>query len=181
MANDFDYYIIDSKDDEMYPLIDIRGRDNRENPTLIDIEIGDPVPRKPVMADYLQGSECFFTAKIADIIKNLKLDYIKLIETKWVGKYKNIEEKYWCLNIDNDIEAMDKKESIFEYEFRVYSIEKFVLDKTALKKIPLEKRLIFVLTEDMSNVVFHKSVIDLIMAVNPTGLEFKPIEELCSL
>ena len=47
MANDFDYYIIDSKNDKTYPLISIKGRDNRQNPTLMDIAFNDPIPRNP--------------------------------------------------------------------------------------------------------------------------------------
>ena len=128
------------------------------------------------MADYLEGSECFFTAKIADIIKDLNINGIKLIETKWVGKQKDITEKYFCLSIANKIEAMDKEKSVYEYEFRIYSIEKFVLDIEALKKIPLEDRYIFKLREALSRVLFHKSIVDKIMSVNPTGLQFKPIE-----
>jgi hypothetical protein len=144
----------------------------------MDIEFNNNPPlRKPVMADFLKGSECFFSKKIYDIINTLHLDYIKLIETKWVGKQKDIAEKYWCLNVDNDIAVMDKEKSVYEKPRRTYFIKKFVLDRESLKKIPLEKRLIFVMEEAMSNVVFHKSVVDAIMATNPTGLEFKPIEE----
>jgi hypothetical protein len=129
------------------------------------------------MADFLKGSECFFNKKIADVINGLKLDYIKIIKTQWVGKQKDIVEKYFCLNVDNDIEAMDKEKSEFIYKYRVYSIKKFILDKAALEKIPFEKRLIFVLDEAPSRVVFHKSVVDLIMAQNPTGVQFIHIEE----
>jgi hypothetical protein len=178
MANDFDYYIIERKTDETYPLIMETGYEPDDiNPKLIKMAFNDPIPKKPVMADYLKGPENYFMAKIADIIMNLKLDYIKLIETKWVGKQKDIMEKYWCLNVDNDIEAMDKEKSVYKKPRRAYFIEKFVLDKVALEKIPLKKRLIFVLEEAPSRVVFHKSVVDLIMAVNPTGLQFKPIKD----
>jgi predicted glycosyltransferase len=78
--------------------------------------------------------------------------------------------------VDNKIEAMDKEKSEYEYEFRIYSIYKFVLDREALKKIPLEKRLVFRLREALSRTVFHKSIVDAIMAENPTGVQFRPIE-----
>jgi hypothetical protein len=76
----------------------------------------------------------------------------------------------------NDIAAMDKEKSEFTKPRRAYFISKFVLDREALKKIPLEKRLVFVLKEAPSRVVFHKSVVDAIMAENPTGVQFRPIE-----
>ena len=175
-TNEFDYYVIASKNDETYPLIMETGYEPDDiNPKLIKIAFNDPPFRNPVMADYLQGSDCFFTAKIADILKNLNLDYIKLIETKWVGKQKNIAEKYWCLNVDNVIAAMDKEKSEYEYEFRIYSIFEFISDREAMQEISLEKRLVFRLKEALSSVVFHKTVVDLIMAKNPTGLQFTPI------
>ncbi|GHT57737.1 hypothetical protein FACS18945_2690 [Bacteroidia bacterium] len=178
MENEFEYYLIDSKDDQTYPLIKEVGYEpDAINPTLIEIAFNDPIPRKPVMADLLEGADYFIKQKIADVIIGLKLDYIKLTDTKWVGKQKNITEKYYHLTVDNDIAAMDKEKSEYVYKYRVYSIRQFVLDREALKKIPLEKRLVFVLKEALSNVVFHKSVVDAIMAENPIGVQFRPIEE----
>jgi hypothetical protein len=178
MNNDFDYYLIESKSDETYPLIRIAGRDNRENPTLMHLEFNDPVPRNPVMADYLEGSENFFIARIADVIKKLNIDGVRFIATELTDPKGNVYDNYFCLNVENDIEAMDKEKSEYVYKYRIYSIRKFVLDREALKKIPLEKRLVFVLEEALSRVVFHKSVVDVIMAENPTGVQFKRIEEL---
>ena len=179
MDNEFDYFVIESENggDEIYPLIDIVEMDDEDNPSLMSIEIGEPFLKNPIMADCLEGSEWFFSKKIYDIINDLKIDYIKLIETKWIGKYKNIDEKYWCLSIENRIEAMDKEKSVYKKPQRTYKIQKFILDKTSLEKIPLEKRLIFVLQEEPASIVFHKSVTDLIMALNPTGLQFTPIEK----
>ena len=178
MTNEFDYYLIERKSDETYPLIMETGYEPDDiNPKLIKIAFNSPVPRNPVMADYLKGAESFFTTRIADVITKLNIEGVKLIETKWAGKQKNLTEKYFCLNVTNKIEAMDKEKSDYEYEFRIYSIYKFVLDKEALKKTPLENRLIFKLREALSRVVFHKSVVDAIMAENPTGVQFRPIEE----
>ncbi|GHV58852.1 hypothetical protein FACS1894103_1080 [Campylobacterota bacterium] len=178
MENEFDYYLIERKSDQTYPLVKEVGYEPDDiNPTLIKIAFNDPIPQKPVMADFLKGADCFINQKIADVIIGFKLDYIKLTDTKWVGKQKNITEKYYHLMVDNDIAAMDKEKSEYVYKYRVYSIRQFALDRESLKKIPLKKRLIFVLEEAPSNVVFHKSVVDAIMAENPTGVQFRPIEE----
>ena len=177
MTNEFDYYLIERKSDETYPLIKINGRDNRQNPTLMYIAFNNPVPRNPVMADYLKGSENFFTARIADAIKKLNIYGVRFIATELTDHKGNVHNDYFCLAVDNDIAAMDKEKSEYTKPRRAYFINKFVLDREALKKIPLEKRLVFVLEEAPSRVVFHKSVVDAIMAENPTGVQFRPIEE----
>ena len=64
---------------------------------------------------------------------------------------------------------------ILDIRHRVYYIEKLVLDIAILKQIPLEKRLVFFLEESDEKVFFHKSVVDVIMAENPTGVEFRSI------
>ncbi len=178
--NEFDYYLISRKNDQTYPLIkEVGYKPDDINPTLIKLEFNDPIPRNPVLADYLSGPEVYITAKIADVIKKFNLDYVKFIETELTDPKKNKSKDYLCMMVDNDIEAMDKEKSEFEYEFRVYTIFKFVLDKDSLGTIPLEKRLIFIPEESLEKVVFHKSVVDAIMAENPTGVQFHPLEN-CS-
>jgi hypothetical protein len=58
-----------------------------------------------------------------------------------------------------------------------YSIDRFTLDKEVLGKIPLEERLIFRLEEDETMKLYHKSIVDAIMAVNPTGVQFTKVED----
>ncbi|GHS86076.1 hypothetical protein FACS1894103_7490 [Campylobacterota bacterium] len=50
MVNEFDYYFIVRKDDNSFSLIDIVARDDEGNPSLISIEIDEPVPKKPAIA-----------------------------------------------------------------------------------------------------------------------------------
>jgi hypothetical protein len=56
-------------------------------------------------------------------------------------------------------------------------IEKIVLDKEKLAAVPLEDRLVFVAKEDPAFILYHKSVVDIIMAANPEGVVFTPVEE----
>ena len=176
-TNEFDYYLIDSKDDESYPLImEVGYKPNDINPKLILLEFNDPKPRNPVMADFLEGPEIYITAKIADIIKKFNPKGVKFIPTKLTDPKKNVYENYTCMLIDNDIEALDKEQSVFEKPRRVYFISKFVLDRKVLGEIPLEERLVLVPEESPDYKVFHKSVVDAIMAENPTGVQFHPLE-----
>ncbi|GHT14496.1 hypothetical protein FACS189432_06520 [Bacteroidia bacterium] len=178
MENEFEYYLIERKSDQAYPLIKEVGYEPDDiNPTLIEIEFNDPIPRNPVLADLLKGPENYVTSKIADVIKKLNIEGVRFIATELTDPKGNVYDDYFCLNVANKIEAMDKEKSEYVYKYRVYSIRQFVLDRETLKKIPLEKRLVFRLREALSRTAFHKSVVDAIMAENPTGVQFRPIEE----
>ncbi len=83
--------------------------------------------------------------------------------------------EFYYLNLTaNKISCMDKQLSDFdwddEYE-EVDAINKLVLDKEALNKIPENKRLIFEMVED-NITLYHQSIVDRIMATNPVGLSF---------
>ena len=176
-TNEFDYYLIERKHDETYPLIkEVGYKPNDINPKLILLEFDDPKPRNPVMADFLEGPEVFISAKIADVIKKFNPKGVKFIQTKLTDPKKNVYENYLCMHVENRIEALDKEQSEYEYEYRVYSITKFVIDRKNLGEIPLEERLIFAPKETPARKVFHKSVVDAIMAENPTGVQFRPLE-----
>ena len=57
------------------------------------------------------------------------------------------------------------------------NVEKIVLDKKALEKIPLNKRLVFVSKEHSRFELYHKTVVDFIMQVKPEGLFFIPVDK----
>jgi hypothetical protein len=88
-------------------------------------------------------------------------------------------EDYICINVeDNTYEAMDKEKSDFEYDCGSYWINKIVLDREILKDIPLNKRLGFRLREKPGYPLYHKSVVEAILALEPTGVYFENIEEM---
>jgi hypothetical protein len=45
-----------------------------------------------------------------------------------------------------------------------------------LSKIPLEERLVYVAKENPAFIVYHKSIVDIIMSVEPEGIRFERIE-----
>jgi hypothetical protein len=59
---------------------------------------------------------------------------------------------------------------------KVIWIRKIVLSPEKLSKVPLEQRLFFRMKEDFPTHLVHKSIVDIIMAVNPKGLKFTPVE-----
>jgi len=55
----------------------------------------------------------------------------------------------------------------------LWGLEKLVLDDALIATIPLQQRLIFKMAED-NTFLFHKSVVERIMATNPINLTFIP-------
>lgn len=169
------YYFIQRKSDQAYPLIRITDRDDRLNPTLINLEFNGTIPSQPVMSDFLSGPEIFITDKIANVIKSFKPKGIKIIDTELTTPQGKLIKDYFCLLSDNIIEALDKDKSDYEKPRMTYFIKKLILDRKILSEIPLEQRLVFLLRESL-HIVFHETLAKAIMAVNPTGMEFINIE-----
>jgi len=147
------YYFIKRKSEPKYPLINIVHFDQE----LVRIEIAEPIPRNHIMADYLGGEKIFFTERTANAIQNCNIKGVEIIPTKWVKKQKNLQNKYFCINISNEIEEVKIEE---------------------LKTIPLKERLVCILEEYPKQVFFHRSIAQVILKEKPTGLQFLPIENL---
>ncbi|GHU98991.1 hypothetical protein FACS1894159_02310 [Bacteroidia bacterium] len=52
-----------------------------------------------------------------------------------------------------------------------------VISQELMSQVPLEERLMYVSKESGADVFYHKSIVDLIMSVNPQGIVFVPIEK----
>ena len=173
---DFEYYFMESKEDQAYPMIDLMD----ENGEIIEAQLGDPLPRRPILADYLTGAKDFVTKKIADVMLAMNMEGVRIVPIELSDQKGGYIEDYYCIYVDdNTYEALDKEKSDYEYdeECDMYYISEYVLDREVLKKIPLNKRLGWRLLEDPGIYLYHKSVIDEIKKLNPTGVEFINIEE----
>ena len=173
---DFEYYFMESKEDQAYPMIDLMD----ENGEIIEAQFGDPLPRRPILADYLTGAKDFVTKKIADVMLAMNMEGVRIVPIELSDQKGGYIEDYYCIYVDdNTYEALDKEKSDYEYdeECDMYYINEYVLDREVLKKIPLNKRLGWRLLEDPGIYLYHKSVIDEIKKLNPTGVEFINIEE----
>ncbi|QII71383.1 imm11 family protein [Apibacter sp. B2966] len=173
---DFEYYFMKSKEDQTYPMIDLLDQSKE----IIEAQLGDPLPRRPILADYLTGAKDFVTKKIADVMLAMNMEGVRIVPIELSDQKGGYIEDYYCIYVDdNTYEALDKEKSDYEYdeECDMYYINGYVLDREVLKKIPLNKRLGWRLLEDPGIYLYHKSVIDEIKKLNPTGVEFINIEE----
>ncbi|GHT11238.1 hypothetical protein FACS189426_12830 [Bacteroidia bacterium] len=188
MENEFEYYFIGRANNPQHPLLTEYSdcppysyeKVRIENPQPMSYRLGKPVPRKPKMADYHSTPKSVISKKIFDVLDNMNVKGIQLIPSVIRGKNDEIYENYWYIHIINRYPALDREKSIYTWDdfIEVASpLKKVVLNEDFLKTIPLEERLVFYLKENGVKQLFHKSVVDAIMATNPEGVAFYNVKE----
>jgi tmRNA-binding protein len=78
------------------------------------------------------------------------------------------------------MECFDKEKSTYKISQLTKTwrtIEKLVLHNKHLSEIPLKERLVIKSKETSVLLLYHKSIVDIIMSVNPDGVSFIPVEE----
>jgi len=174
MNSDFEYYIMRRKNDKAYPLVKITDYTD----DLIKLAFNSPIPKEPVMADFLSAPKVVISKRIAELMKKLDMEGVQFIPTILTDEKGDSTETYLCVLLENNIyPAMDKKQSDYIFQNECYTINRFILDKDILSNIPLKQRLGFCLQEAPGYSLFHKTVIDAISNIEPTGVYFKNIEE----
>ena len=189
-TNEFEYYVIERSGNKAYPLIKTHDDSDItreymekkayiENPELMAFAFKKPYPRKAVIGDYfaLRG---VVSQKIADVLLPMNIKGIQLISATVTSNKGELYEGFYYINIYHVIEAMDRDKEKSKYDLDEYGvswIDRFSLDKEVLKQIPLEERLIFLLKEHCGIKLYHRSVVDAIMAVNPEGVRFVKVED----
>jgi hypothetical protein len=187
MNNEFEYYFIGRANNEQYPLLTEDSdcppysyeKVRIENPQSMSYRLGKPVPRKPKMVDFHSSPDSVISKKIFDVLDNMNIKGIQLIPAIITGKNDEIHENYWYIHIINHYSVIDKENSECEWNTlgKIWALDKLVLDEEKLKPVPLDERLIFRMQEYSAKTLFHKSVVDAIMATNPEGVVFYNIRE----
>lgn len=176
----FNYYFISRKGDQAYPLIKSVKSDKDEKffTKFMYLEFNTPIPRNPVMADFLSGADVFLTKRIVEEIKKFQPEGVVFLPTELTDPKGNVFDDYIVVvPRENSYEALDKEKSQYEYEYGTYWIDKIVLDRKALNEISIKKRLIFRLKEAPGYVLFHESLVEAISKLNPTGMIFRNVEK----
>ncbi|EKE6108920.1 hypothetical protein OWA38_003009 [Vibrio cholerae] len=184
MSINDEYYVIERAGGSEYPLLEWHDDENRSPfykrrhvpiTKPIKLELGPPVPDRPVMVDYHSLPEPVIGQKIVDVIDPLSIDGIQLVPAD-VEMPSGENLRYWLLHVLTKIACMDRSLSKAKFSDvlpgRATTIDHLVLDEKILSDIPLEKRLIFVLEESVSTYLFHESIMNAIMSVEPVGCRF---------
>ncbi len=190
MENEFEYYLICSDDTRSVPLLMpdgnqdtmmLHGREPIDKPGRpMKLCFGHPLPAKPRMVDFHELPSSVFSKKIYDVLQPMNIYGLQLLPAVVRGKKDELYKDYWVAYIYNRIACLDMEHSQYEIsklDGKVKNMLQFFLDHKKLAEIPLEKRLVFLLEEAMYIRVYHKSVVDAIMSVNPVGIQFYPKQE----
>ncbi len=192
--NEFDYYLIGRSGNFSSPLL-MNDDDFDENGTMflrelkkvdvntpIHLTFNPPIPAKPDMTDYLwlSGGRAVFSKKIYDVLKTVDIKDFQLVPAVIKSNKGEEYSDYWIAGIYRDFAFLDKEESEFDSitsSGRWSGIDKMVISQELMSQVPLVERLMYVGKESSAYVYYHKSIVDLIMSVNPTGVKFIPVEE----
>ena len=194
MEKEFDYYLIEKDglyqapslmvddDNDMNGLMYLYKGRKVENSHISHLTFRPPYPKKPQMVDY-HFCECraVFSNKICDVLKTKEIRNLQLVPAIIRDRKKVEYSNYYIANICQeyaflDPDKSDRKGSINE-RGRWGMINSMVLNENAVLAVPMDERLIFVTRESSAYVLYHKTIVDLIMSVNPVGLKFIPINE----
>lgn len=146
-----------------------------EDKRVIPFMFSEPLPNAPQIADlHTCAYKLVISKKIKDILSKMYLKNIQFIPATIQDSSGEMHEEYYIIHIYNLIECMDMKASAWEADMddpeMVYNIEKLVLDNEKLNKIPIENRLVLALQEHPLTTVYHRTIIEKILAAKPTGV-----------
>jgi hypothetical protein len=184
-----EYYYLERDGNPNYPLLRVDDDDyeeiedatkwiEREKP--FELCFGEPVPRKPQMADYHSLPSSVVSEKIKLVFDELNIPDVQLfpstiLDTKTGERIKG----YYLIKIFNQITCLEREQSEWRCSSGnpniVVDVKKLVFDNEVLDKIPLDERLVFALEENAAYEFFHRSVVEKIIATNPTGLKPYPV------
>lgn len=188
IENKSEYYIIERSGSGSFPLLIeddgcpyyIKEKKQIENPKHMFFCLGNPIPRKPEMADYHPVPYTVVSHKIFEVIDPLNIKGIQLLPATITGKEDELYEDYFYLHIYNIYEVLDRDLSEYDWDDfigQASDIEKLILDKEAMNNISLEERLIFKLKEDPTFEFYHQSIVNKIIESNPRGLRFINVDD----
>lgn len=191
MSDEFEYYrmykagvavpliriLKDGTSESLYETVKV------EDPPVVNLHMRRPVPKKLPYSDLLTCPKLVFSEKLSTLISSFNISGIQLIpaELMKLGKvYNGTDVRYFVLHAYRKIMCLDKEASDAEFRMGILDVKKLVLDKKALKDIPLEDRLLFTLEEDVTYQMFHKSLVDKILEIDPINVRFVRLEDITS-
>lgn len=175
-----DYFVIMRAGPSSYPLLEWDeyrlgfAKPAPVNVTApVQLRLGAPVPRAPVMVDYHSLPTPVVSERIKNALASLDLFGLQLVPADVKVKPDDVR-RYWLLHVFNKIACIDRQRSActFYSDGDALSINKLVLDETVLHDIPPERRRVFRLAESTSVYLFHQSVVERVLALQPEGLRF---------
>lgn len=181
-----DYFYIDRTGDR-YPLLkynefydgnhtEIYARTPLDTTKERLIRFAPPIPRNPKLGDlhYLAQNAPVISERLKNVLESLNLKNMQFLPAVIYDKWSEEHKNFFIIHAYNMIRCMDKEKSKWRpspwNSENAIGIEKLVLDNEVLDQIPLEERLVFALSELSAHVLYHQSIVEKILEINPTGL-----------
>ena len=134
-----------------------------------------PTPHNPQLADFhfLQENAPVISERLKNVLESFNLKNMQFLPAVIRDKSGEEHSGYYIIHIVNTIKCMDVEKS--KYSGRdatglVSGVEKLVLNNDVLDKIPLEDRLVFALWENNMKVLYHYSVVEKLLEIDPKGM-----------
>ncbi|MHC6201992.1 imm11 family protein [Breznakiellaceae bacterium SP9] len=193
IGTEFDYYLIENDNEHTVPALMadddfddvdyLYDMEEASEDTISHLTFRPPFPRKPQMVDYhfLNGGWQVFSKKIYDVLKTADIKGLQLVPAIIRSKKGEEYSDYWIANVYHEYAFLDEnlseRKGSIDSHGRWGMVLRMVLNKELIIQTPLEERLIFVTRESGSYILYHKSIVDLVLSVNPIGLKFISIEK----
>lgn len=143
----------------------------------IRLRLGAPVPAAPVMADYHSLPSPVVSQRVRDVLAALPLVGVQFVPADVRVRGDDVR-RYHLVHVYQRLAAIDRERSVLDLfeDGDVLGIQQLVLDMEKIAEVPLEKRLVFRLMESPSVHLFHESVVNAVLALQPEGLRFTPAD-----
>ncbi|NOK05850.1 hypothetical protein HNV27_30495 [Myxococcus xanthus] len=182
-----DYFVLVRTGDADVPLLrwDQESGDFRRGREVvvkeaIQLQLLAPVPAAPRMLDHHALPDPVVSTRVRNVLRPLELHRVQLLPAEVpVG---DEVYTYWLVHIFNELRCLDEEKSEVTRSPGgrfIYSIGRLVLQEEALAGVPLSERRVFALAESPSVSLFHREVVERILALQPAvqGLRFVPASQ----
>jgi hypothetical protein len=178
------YYVVGRAGSNRYPLLEWEengSRYSRMQPVndgkTVQLRLGSPVPASPVMVDYHSLPRPVVSQRLRDVLAAQPLVGVQLVPADVRVRGDDVR-RYYLVHVYQRIAAINRERSVLDIGVleKVLGIQHLVLDMEKIAQVPLEQRLVFRLWESPSVHLFHESVVNAVLALQPEGIRFTPAD-----
>jgi len=192
MTLDTEYYVLESENNEHYPLLGIDsestvGKATFYRPEPVKLEDDDhlvfamdaPIPEQPQLSSYLVTPCPVIDEKLKQVLESVMIAGSQYFpaSVRFDGR---LHDHYYFWHVYLEISCLHKERSEYEWDEDdpdFYMVDKISLDETILNRISESGRWVFRLKESINRILVHESVVEKVMAINPTGIRFIRVDE----
>ncbi len=147
----------------------------------MQIVFDEPYPKQYEMPDFLMLSGQFAASeKFKSFFEERNVHGIQFFPVEITDNKKRLITGHYAIHVWNQLPAIDKDNYEGDPVDRfgsIMSLERFSLDAEQLNDIPAEERAVFMLEEDSSMFIVHRSLVEAMQAAGLTGMRFWKVSE----